>query len=289
MQRGYEKHVSKVTKSGRFYAARRTVCVAVSCAAFLLSTERAEADPIRPDFVAGEPAAEAALFALSAGAITLYALPQNKTTWRAGFAQPFDPDIGLVSDIVSGPIGTFLQIGLGYPLEALYLHNGDVRHPGVEAAYAFIVDSEATLVTASAIALIKKLTGRCRPRAQGDHTCTEYDAFPSGHVAGPAGLAGARLVRLIETESDGQGYRALSYALAESCATAATFLRVAAAAHSVEDVIVGDLLGHAIGAGIALMHPRKRLEPESEPIGTAPAAARRPATELMFFHYSTRF
>ena len=73
-------------------------------------------------------------------------------------------------------------------------------------------------------------------------------------------MAGVQLALAIRS-SGAPGFRYASFAVAESAAIATAFLRVAAGAHSWEDVTVGWVLGHATGIAVAYTHPMVDISP----------------------------
>ncbi len=245
-----------------------------ACASVLLLTwaSTAGAEGNRPDWAFGEPAAEIGVAGVAAASNLTLLLDQNRSSWGPSHVQEFDPTIGAWSDLFGAAGGVLAQLGAGYAIEAGYLATVRAADPGVDALFGGMVEAEAVLLSTGLTTFLKRLTGRCRPRAERDGFCTEHDAFPSGHTSAISPFAGARLVRLVETPPEGRGVRALGYALAELGTVTTATLRVTAGAHSWEDVLVGALLGHATGLLVALAHPP--IDVAASPAARASAAIR---------------
>ncbi len=247
----------------------------MAAAAFLFLPSFAHADPVaaptRPGWAFGSPSAEGVVLGLSLASNATFFVPQHRSTWDARHRQAWVPGLGLVSDVIGAAAGSALQVGTGYVLESAYLDAGHVRHPGIEALHASLVEGEALALTNGVITVIKRLTGRCRPRAYGSGVCAEWDAFPSGHTAPIAAFAGTRLVRVFETpfHSPSAGLRLASFGVAEVGTTATAILRVASGAHSLEDVLVGVLVGHSVGALVAAIHPPEKASRDAPSVGVA--------------------
>jgi hypothetical protein len=213
--------------------------------------------PTRPNWAFNSTVAEGAVLALSITSNATFFIPQHKGRWDSRHRHLPEPTASLASDIIGSAAGSALQASTGYVLETTYLNAEHAHNPGLEALHGSLVEFESVLLTNGITTLIKRLTGRCRPRAYHDNICDEFDAFPSGHTSPIAAIAGARLVRVFETPFHSQlaGLRVANVAIAEVGMTATALLRVAAGAHSLEDVVVGALVGQSTGILIALMHP----------------------------------
>lgn len=222
--------------------------------------ERAEARepsaPNYPGFAFGAPAGEALLAIGAALSNAAIQIPQQRTGWGPDAPHPFDPAADRVSDFTGAFGGSGIALAAGYGLEAAYFGDAGVRGGGVYALRGPLVDLEAALLSTGVVQGLKRLTARCRPRYFVDGTCTneERDAFPSGHTSPISGIAGARLVLAAQTQGSA-GFRWGSFGLAEVMAITTAALRVKAGMHSWTDVGAGFLLGHAIGALVALAHP----------------------------------
>ncbi len=190
------------------------------------------------------------------------------------------PGLALASDLVGAAAGSALQLGAGYALETGYLARRGVARPGVEALHESLVEGEALALDIGVTGLMKRLSGRCRPWSYANGVCTSFDAFPSGHTSTVASIAGARLAHVAWTPLDDPaiGLRVASFGLAEIGTVAAAVLRVTSGAHSVEDVVVGALVGHATGVLVALAHP-----PTGAPLGPSPSGAPRATTMGLSF------
>lgn len=235
------------------------------------STARAEGN--RPDWAFGHPAGEAAIAALALGSNATFFLDQQASTWAPSHVRPFDPVVSEWSDLVGAVGGAAIQLGVGYVTESAYLAESGAADPGTLSLYGAMVETEALLLSSGATFLVKRLSGRCRPRAYHDGRCSQFDAFPSGHTAAVSPFAGARLVRLVQSEGGGVTFRAIGYAAAEIGTFTTAVLRVLAGAHSWEDVVVGGLLGHASGVLVALAHPPVAVTRD-------PGKARNPMTTM---------
>lgn len=235
--------------------------------------------PNYPGFAFGSEAGEVlfSLGALAANATAL--LPQRRTDWAPDAPRPLDLTADAWSDATGGWGGTFVGFGAGYALESAYLADAGVRHgAGVYALHQSIVDVQSTLYTAAIVFGLKRLTGRCRPRDHvpgpgGAFACRDvkHDAFPSGHTAPMGALAGARLITAGLTAGPA-GFRWASFGAAEAMALTTAFLRVEAGAHSWSDVAAGLLIGHAVGALVALAHPMTSVPRGDLPGGTGALA-----------------
>lgn len=231
----------------------------------------AHAEGTRPGLVLDNGAAEGAVASLCAASNLTIFIRQRESGWGPSIIRKPDTTTGVVSDVFGAVGGIFIQTGVGYVLESAYLDAAGADDPGVEALFGTLVETESFLLSSGITQLIKRLSGRCRPRAWLDGKCTEFNAFPSGHTSAISPFAGARLVRLIQTPSEGIEFRAANYAVAETATIGVAFLRVAAGAHNWEDVLAGGIIGHATGVLIALIHPPVDVEPGSRSGATAGA------------------
>lgn len=126
---------------------------------------------------------------------------------------------------------------------------------------------EAEAMTFGLVAMLKNI-GECRPRAWNDATqqCTgtvagmpvreDRVAFPSGHTAPVAALAGASLGLLVFPSVRPRAWIPVASA-AGALAIAVGVLRVAAGAHDWVDTGTGFGLGLAVGLGTAALHVRE--------------------------------
>lgn len=221
------------------------------------SSARADDGPRSPDWAFASPAAEGVLAGTVLASNATLFLSQRRSNWRPDHVRAPVRSLALASDIVGAGAGAALQIGAGYWLETAYLAKHRVEHPGIFAARSSLVETEALALDAGVTSLIKRLSGRCRPWGYRGAECVEHDAFPSGHTSAIAAIAGARLVRAMETPLDDSalGARLVGLGLAEAATLTTAILRVTSGAHSGEDVAVGALVGHATGVLVALMHP----------------------------------
>src|SRR5262249_43581679 len=138
--------------------------------------------------------------------------------------------------------------------EGAYYDAGGVRAPFGRAFRTSLLDLEAVTLSTGLNTAIKRITGRCRPRAFRAGRCTDqaadHDAFPSGHTAPLAALAGAHLVLAIGTPSDSAPRWAM-FGVAEGLSVVTAMFRVLAGAHSKTDVLAAWVLGHATGTLVA--------------------------------------
>ena len=81
------------------------------------------------------------------------------------------------------------------------------------------------------------------------------------------------MVRVFETpfHDPSAGLRLASFGVAEVGTTATAMLRVASGAHSLEDVLVGVLVGHSVGALGAAIHPPQKAPSDAPSAGVATA------------------
>jgi membrane-associated phospholipid phosphatase len=256
-------------------AAIATVAAIASWAA------RASADGARPDFAFGEPAGEAGLASFAVAANLTYFLPQHAGAWEPSSGPAVDRTAEAWSNLVGGVGGSLVALGTGYVLESTYLAIEGADQPGIQAFHTTGVEAEAVVLSTAITSLVKRLVGRCRPRAYSSSGCGEHDAFPSGHTSAISAFAGARIVGLAQTPMDaGFGVRAASLGLAEATTVATAILRVVAGAHNWEDVVVGAAVGHATGALVAIAHPSVRVDE---------AAGTDVATRGRSFYFETGF
>jgi membrane-associated phospholipid phosphatase len=244
---------------------RGLFCSLAIFVALTTSATRAHAEGKRPGVVLDNGAAEAAVASLCAASNLTIFIRQRESGWGPSLVRKPDTAVGVVSDVFGAVGGIFIQTGVGYVLESGYLNAAGADDPGVEALFGTLVETESFLLSSGVTQLIKRISGRCRPRAWLDGKCTEFNSFPSGHTSAISPFAGARLVRLAQTPRDGDGieFRAANYAVAETTTIGVAFMRVAAGAHNWEDVLAGGIIGHATGVLIALIHPPVDVEPGS--------------------------
>lgn len=252
----------------------RAVLPMLACFSAVIAAARAaDADGTRPDWAFGHPAGEAAVAAVAVGSNFTFFLDQHQSAWAPSHIRDFDPVVSEWSDLVGSIGGVALQVGIGYATESAYLNANGAADPGIESLFGTMVEAESLFLSSGTTFLIKRLTGRCRPRSFRNRSCSQFDAFPSGHTAAIAPFAGSRLVRLVQTEGDGVPLRAVGYAAAELGTFTTAVLRVMAGAHSWEDVLAGGLIGHAAGVLVALAHPPVEVErgagKVSSPVGRA--------------------
>ena len=224
-----------------------------------------------PDWAFGEPAAEVALAATSLLSLAAFALPQAESGWGPSTERPRDDGYGAASDYTGSFVGTSWQLIGSWALEGGYYQERGIADPYGRALRTSLIDTEAVLFAAGITVALKRMTGRCRPRAWRDGRCAggEYDGFPSGHTAPVAALAGSRLVLAAQSHGDAVR-RQLAFGFAEGATIATGLLRILAGAHSWEDVVAAWTIGHATGALTALAHPLEPIAPE--PTGATTAA-----------------
>ena len=285
-------HAPPPRRPARLVRRARLVVLGLLAGALLVPAATARADspeagPSRPGWAFGSPPAEGVVLGLALASNLTFFVPQHRGTWNARHRHAWVPSLGLASDVIGAAAGSALQLGTGYLFESGYLASGGARHPGAEALHGSLVEAEALALTNGVTTLIKKLTGRCRPRAYWSGTCDEFDAFPSGHTSPIAAFAGARLVRVFETpfHDPSAGLRLASLGVAEAALTATAVLRVASGAHSVEDVLVGALLGHAVGVLVAVAHPPEASPKDAVSVG----AVRQPFARPFVISWGGRF
>lgn len=239
---------------------RHAISAIVSSAAFACLPSSARAEGNRPDLAFGHIGGEIATGTFSAATTAFYFVPQQKGTWAPYEARLFEPITGGVSDLTAASAGSAIQIGLGFLFETGYLAAAGLDEPATNAFYGVMVEGESLLLATGLTALVKRLVGRCRPRAYDEETgtCDEYDAFPSGHTASAAAFGGARLVRTALTPwSTEASVRLTGLLAAETNMVITGMLRIYSGSHSWEDVLVGALIGHAAGIGLGFLHQPK--------------------------------
>ncbi|WP_437533801.1 phosphatase PAP2 family protein [Sorangium sp. So ce726] len=232
--------------------------LACVCALAWSAPAAAQAGPAAPDWAFGTPGGEAALAAACTASLATYLLPQRRSGWGAASSEERNDAIGLASDITGAAVGTLLLLGSGYALEGSYLAGAGVPRPYARALRTSLIEVEAVALSTGLSNVIKRLSGRCRPRSWRTDRCGEtdldFDAFPSGHTTPVAAIAGARLNLALRTTGDAAP-RLGALALAEAATVVTMALRIGAGAHSWQDVGAGMILGHVTGFAIAAIHP----------------------------------
>jgi hypothetical protein len=244
----------------------------------------ARAQPNGPDWAFGEPAGEVAVALVSVLSWSSRLLPQHRGKWGPSPARPHQAVAGTMSDFTGAYIGTAWQFVGGYAAEASYYRDNGVEAPFGRAGRTTLVEVESTLLASGITEVFKRLIGRCRPRAWRDGHCAgeEFKAFPSGHTAPIAAVAGTRAVIALRSD-EASSARLASFAFAESATVLTAVLRVLAGAHSWEDVLGGMAIGHATGSLVSLAHPMETIE------GSDPGVPLRPAPGSTSFVYAGSF
>ncbi|MCK6589840.1 MAG: phosphatase PAP2 family protein [Polyangiaceae bacterium] len=217
-----------------------------------------DAAPNGPDWVFSDVGGEIVTAIVCAAPLSMALFPQTRSRWGAWRTWEADRFYGLLSDFTGAAIGSALTMTAGYIIEGRYYQLAGLSAPFTRSLRTSIIDVEAVALASGLSFGIKRIAGRCRPRAWKEGKCgdldTDYDAFPSGHTTPVAALAGVRFVLAINSTGD----RALRYAafgVAEGMTLATAVLRVAAGAHSWEDVLAGWVLGTGTGVLLAYAHP----------------------------------
>lgn len=242
--------------------------IACSLAAVASPTPaQAQSAPGVPGFAFGAPAGEALLGIASIAAFALNQVPQRSTGWGPGAEHAYEKTADRASDLTGAYAGSALAIGVGYGLESAYFGNAGVKGGAIYALRAPLMDFEAAALTTGMVAVLKRVTGRCRPADFHAGSCDKGavpDAFPSGHTAAIAAIAGNRLLLASRTEGD-PGFRWGAFAMSETMALTTALLRVRAGKHSWTDVLGGFVLGHAVGVAVSLVHPMTRVDRKDLP------------------------
>jgi membrane-associated phospholipid phosphatase len=257
----------------------KLAALACLCALAWSTPAAAQADPAVPDWALGSPGGEIAVAAVSVASLSTYLLPQRRSAWGAASSEERDETLGLISDFTGAFAGTLLVMGSGYAFEGSYLAGAGVPHPYSRALRTSLIDLEAALLSTGVANMIKRISGRCRPRAWKTDRCgdddLDFDAFPSGHTTPVASVAGVRLLLLLRTPGDAAP-RLGAFAVAEVASVVTMALRIGAGAHSWQDVGAGMILGHVTGVVLAALHPNAPVEKRPAPSalpepGPAPA------------------
>ncbi|WP_437816219.1 phosphatase PAP2 family protein [Sorangium sp. So ce1078] len=237
---------------------RYAVALACACALAWSTPAAAQVGAAAPDWAFGSPGGEVAVAAASAASLATYLLPQRRSAWGAAESVERNETIGRASDITGAAVGTLLVLGSGYALEGSYLAGAGVRHPFSRALRTSLIEVEAAALSTGLSNMIKRLSGRCRPRSWRTDRCgdtdLDFDAFPSGHTTPVAAIAGARLNLALRTTGDAAP-RLGALAIAEAATVVTMALRIGSGAHSWQDVGAGMILGHVTGFAIAAIHP----------------------------------
>lgn len=237
--------------------------------------EAANSPPNAPDYVSGAVGGEIVTAIVCAAPLTMALFPQRRSTWGAFRSWDADRFYGLISDFTGAAIGTALTMTSGYILEGRYYGSADYPTPFTRSLRTSLIDLEAVALASGLAFGIKRVAGRCRPRAWKEGKCgdldTDYDAFPSGHTTPVAAVAGARFVLAINSTGN-RGLRYAAFGVAEGMTLVTAVLRVAAGAHSWEDVLGGWILGHATGMFLGYAHPMVELADETPSETSQPLA-----------------
>jgi membrane-associated phospholipid phosphatase len=261
----------------RARAARAVVPLAVAGALALSSRPALASDPTpnAPDWVFGGVGGEIATAIVCAAPLSMALFPQKRSTWGAWREWEADRFYGIISDFTGAAFGSALVMTSGYIFEGRYYQLAGLSAPFTRSLRTSIIDLEAVALASGLAFGIKRLTGRCRPRAWKEGKCgdldTDYDAFPSGHTTPVAAVAGARFALAINSTGD-RGLRYAAFGVAEGLTLVTAVLRVAAGAHSWEDVLGGWILGHGTGVLLAYAHPMVDLPSETPSETSQPLA-----------------
>jgi membrane-associated phospholipid phosphatase len=214
--------------------------------------------PTAPDWAFRSPGGEAVVAGVSALSVAAYLLPQQRSGWGPYTPRPKDTTLDWISDFTGAIAGSVLLTGGTYLFEGGYLAEHGAPKPFARALRTSLIDLEAVLLTSGIVATVKRLAGRCRPRSWLGGRCSgedeEYTAFPSGHTAPVAAVAGVHLSLAARTPGHA-GLRLGALGLAEAATLLTMALRIGAGAHSWEDVGTGFVVGHLTGVALGYAHP----------------------------------
>jgi len=235
----------------------------------------ADTVPNAPDWAFGDIGGEIVTALVCAAPLSLALFPQRRSTWGAWRTWEADRFYGTISDFTGAAIGTALTMSAGYIVEGRYYQKAGLAAPFTRSLRTSIIDLEAVALSTGLSFGIKRITGRCRPRAWKEGKCsdldTDNDAFPSGHTTPVAAVAGVRFALAINSKGD-RGLRYAAFGVAEGMTLVTAVLRVAAGAHSWEDVLGGWILGHGTGVLLGYAHPMVDLPNESPSETSQPLA-----------------
>jgi membrane-associated phospholipid phosphatase len=233
--------------------------------------------PIQEMDWVGRSALGEALTMVAAGglmAISFLAIPQR----RSGPGPDGPHDFAKLPDTVSYfTWAGGIALGLAhYPVEGARVRAAGISDPYAHAAPVLFADAEAVLFAYGFTEIWKRQVGRCRPRYWHDEHCDpdspsgsttteKHKAFPSQHTAAPAAMAG---VQLVELARDPTAANWMIFSGIEAMAISTGILRILGGAHSVTDVFWGHAIGYAMGAGVALAHPRAVLGAKPDRVGS---------------------
>lgn len=184
-------------------------------------------------------------------------------------------DVGVASDVVlyGGMAGVVV-------LGAVSERWGEGSR-GLNVLRAPLILGESALIALGVVSLLKNVVGECRPRAWDDTAgqCVgttrgavvreDRVAFPSGHTAPLAAMAGAALGMMVLPSRARIGYWPVLVTAGALAITNFT-LRVVAGAHSWVDTATGFALGAGLGFGTAALHtvtPSPRWTVGASPAG----------------------
>lgn len=154
--------------------------------------------------------------------------------------------------------------GVGLPVFAWASERAFAGTRGARSLRAPVVLVESALMALGVVGVVKSVVGECRPRAWSDaaQRCVgdvsgasseDRLAFPSGHTAPLAAMAGASLGMVLLPRGPRGAFVPL-LGLTTALAGANLVLRVVAGAHSWVDTTVGFSLGFGVGFVTALLH-----------------------------------
>jgi membrane-associated phospholipid phosphatase len=256
---------------------RAIASLAVAGALALCPRPALASDPAHnaPDWAFGSLGGEIGTAIVCAAPLSMFLVPQRRSKWGAWRTWEADRFYGVLSDFTGAAIGSALAMSAGYIVEGRYYQLAGLSAPFTRSLRTSIIDLEAVALASGISFGIKRLTGRCRPRAWKEGKCgdldSDYDAFPSGHTTPVAAVAGARFALAINSTGN-RGLRYAAFGVAEGLTLVTAVLRVAAGAHSWEDVLGGWILGHGTGVLVAYAHPMVDLPDESPSETSQPLA-----------------
>jgi membrane-associated phospholipid phosphatase len=259
-------------------------CCVLAARPTLAQPTLAQPTTTAPDWAFGHPGGEVGLLAGSVLSLSTLLIPQQTSDWAPSSARKHDADWDALSDVTGNLWGSALLGTTHLGLEISHYERFGVERAGLRGLRTSAVDVEAFLLSIGITSALKRLVGRCRPRAWDGERCgpePEHTAFPSGHVAPVAAIAGTQLTFALR--SDGlPAHRFVMFGAAEGFSVATAALRVMAGAHSWEDVLTGWAIGHGAGALVQLAHPM-------ETVGRVPAGPPAPLSSPAMMTWSGTF
>src|SRR5687768_16965855 len=127
-------------------ARRRAVGALFGAAGSVASAAASATPPRAPDWAFGQPAAEVALFAVSAVSLTTFLLPQARRGWGPDEPSTYDYSSAELSDLTGATVGVLVGSVGTYLAEAAYYDEVGVDGSFTLALRTSLIDFEAIML-----------------------------------------------------------------------------------------------------------------------------------------------